>query len=82
MLKPHGLTMKFFQAAELGNKRLLMLTIGVVITTDGSFGEIPRVSYKVSEARTIEELKQLGNLIVVLNTIILYSSELLKLQKR
>ena len=72
----------FTQAAELGTKKVINdhSTIGVVITTDGSFGEIPRVSYKVPEARTIEELKQLGKpFIVVLNTNRPYSSETIKI---
>ena len=32
-------------------------TIGLVVTTDGSFGEIPRENFVVAEERTVEELK-------------------------
>ena len=35
-------------------------TIGIVITTDGSFGDISRQSYKAAEDKTISELKALG----------------------
>ena len=51
-------------------------TIGIVVTTDGSFGEIPRSAYKAAEEQTITELKQLGKPFVVLvNTTKPYSEE-------
>ena len=53
----------FTQAAELGTKKVINdhSTIGIVITTDGSFGDLPRASYLKAEERTIEELKKIGN---------------------
>ncbi|MEW6522010.1 MAG: stage IV sporulation protein A [Bacillota bacterium] len=61
----------FEQAAEIGTRKVITehSTIGLVITTDGSFGEIPRSSYVPAETRAINELKELGKpFVVVLNT--------------
>jgi stage IV sporulation protein A len=72
----------FTQAAELGTKKVINdhSTIGIVITTDGSFGEIPRSNYMLPEERTIEELKRLGKpFIVLLNTNKPYSNDTLKI---
>lgn len=58
----------FTQAAELGTKKVIRdhSTIGIIITTDGSFGEIPRENYAKPEEKTIDELKKLGKPFVVL----------------
>lgn len=58
----------FTEAAELGTKKVINdhSTIGIVITTDGSFGELERESYEIPEKRTIEELQKLGKPFVVL----------------
>lgn len=72
----------FTQAAELGTKKVINdhSTIGIVITTDGSFGEIPRNNYMIPEERTIEELKRLGKpFIVLLNTNKPYSNDTLSI---
>ncbi len=72
----------FTQAAEIGTKKVINdhSTIGIVITTDGSFGEIPRANYMLPEERTIEELKKLGKpFIVLLNTIKPYSNDTIKI---
>ena len=49
----------FTQAAELGTKKVINdhSTIGVVVTTDGSFGDLARESYIAPEERMIQELK-------------------------
>ena len=68
----------FTQAAEIGTRKVIQehSTIGIVVTTDGSFGEIPRASYSQAEEQTIKELKQLGKPFVVLvNTLKPYSDE-------
>ena len=54
--------MPFAEAAELGTKKVIRehSTIGIVVTTDGSIGEIPRGSYTEAEERVVRELKQLG----------------------
>jgi len=72
----------FTQAAEIGTKKVINdhSTIGIVVTTDGSFGELPRLNYIAPEEKTITELKNLGKpFIVLLNTIRPYSTETIKL---
>ena len=53
--------MPFTQAAEIGTKKVIRehSTIGMVVTTDGTIGEIPRESYLEAEERVIHELKEL-----------------------
>ncbi len=61
----------FVEAAEIGTKKVIEdhSTIGIVVTTDGSFGEIKRESYIEAEEKVITELKELGKpFIVILNT--------------
>lgn len=68
----------FTQAAELGTRKVITdhSTVGIVITTDGSFGEIPRENYQMPEERTIRELKKLGKpFIVLLNSNRPYSED-------
>ncbi len=60
----------FEEAAEMGTQKVIRehSTIGIVVTTDGSIGEIPRESYLEAEQRVISELKELGKpFAVVLN---------------
>lgn len=74
----------FTQAAELGTKKVIHdhSTIGIVITCDGSFGDIPRENYKVPEERTINELKKIGKpFIVLLNSEKPYSEQADKIVK-
>ena len=58
----------FTQAAELGTDKVMNdhSTIGLVITTDGSFGEIPRANYLEAEEKTITALKKLHKPFLVL----------------
>ncbi len=58
----------FTQAAEIGTDKVMNdhSTIGLVITTDGSFGEIPRSSYLEAEEKTILALKKLKKPFLVL----------------
>ena len=60
--------MPFDDAAEIGTKKVITdhSTIGLVITTDGSFGEIPREDYAESERRVIAELKAIDKPFIVL----------------
>ena len=60
----------FENAAEIGTKKVIedYSTIGIVVTTDGSIGEIPRQSYVSAENRVIKELKTLKKpFLIVLN---------------
>ncbi len=54
--------MPFVEAAELGTHKVITehATIGMLITTDGSIGEISRASYVEAEERVVRELKALG----------------------
>ncbi len=54
--------MPFVEAAELGTNKVITehATIGMLITTDGSIGEISRASYVEAEERVVRELKALG----------------------
>lgn len=68
----------FTQAAEIGTRKVIgdHSTIGIVITTDGSFGELPRENYVAAEEKTIQELKRLKKpYVVLLNTERPYSEE-------
>ncbi len=72
----------FTKAAEVGTKKVINehSTIAVVITTDGSFGEIARENYIEPEERTIHQLKSLGKpFIVLLNSQKPYAKETLAL---
>ncbi|MGI6364420.1 MAG: stage IV sporulation protein A [Bacillota bacterium] len=58
----------FQQAAEIGTRKVIIdhSTLGLVITTDGSFSELPREDFAEPEARIVEELKQIGKPFVIL----------------
>ena len=59
------------QAAEEGTRKVIAehSTIGLVITTDGTFGDIPRENYTAAEERVIQELKEIGKpFVIVLNS--------------
>ena len=61
----------FEEAAEIGTYKVIHdhSTIGVVVTTDGSFGELSRVNYVPAEERVVRELKEINKpFVVVLNT--------------
>lgn len=72
----------FTQAAEIGTDKVMNdhSTIGLVVTTDGSFGELPRANYLNAEDKTIMALKQLHKpFIVLLNSQKPYSEEAKKI---
>lgn len=61
----------FVEAAEIGTEKVIKdhSSIGIVITTDGSFGEIERNNYIDTEKRIVNELKEIGKpFIVILNS--------------
>ena len=72
----------FHQAAEVGTKKVIQehSTIGLVVTCDGSFGEIPRKNFEESEERTVQELKKQGKpFLILVNSQKPYKEETLKL---
>ena len=59
------------QAAELGTRKVMEehCSIGLVVTTDGSIGEIPRGDYVPAERRAIQDMKATGKpFLVVVNS--------------
>ena len=61
----------FIEAAEIGTEKVIKdhSTIGIVVTTDGSIGELTRNDYVEAEQRVIMELKEIGKpFIVVMNS--------------
>lgn len=61
----------FTEAAEVGTSKVIRdhSTIGIVVTTDGSIGELKREDYVEAEAKVVNELKDIGKpFIIVLNT--------------
>ena len=68
----------FTKAAAIGTQKVIRdhSTIGLVVTTDGSIGEIPRQNYVAAEEQTIQELKSIGKpFLIVLNCKKPYSEE-------
>lgn len=61
----------FIEAAEIGTEKVIKdhSTIGIVVTTDGSIGELTRNDYVEAEQRVVMELKEIGKpFIVVMNS--------------
>ncbi len=58
----------FIEAAEIGTEKVIRdhSTIGIVVTTDGSIGEIPRNEYVEAENTVINELREIGKPFIVL----------------
>lgn len=58
----------FTQAAEIGTRKVITdhSSIGLVVTSDGSFGELKREAYINAEKEAIQELKRLNKPFLVL----------------
>ena len=58
----------FSKAADIGTKKVIHdhSTVGVIVTTDGSIGELERERYKAPEGETIREMQKLGKPFIVL----------------
>ncbi len=72
-------------AASIGTQKVIKdhSTIGIVVTTDGSFGELKRDNYISAEEKTVGELKTLGKpFVIVLNSERPYSDETVKLAEQ
>ena len=62
----------FSQAAETGTEKVIRehSVVGIVVTTDGTIGDIPRNSYVEAEEKTVSQLKELDKpFVVVLNSV-------------
>ena len=74
----------FVEAAEVGTQKVIKdhSTIGIVVTTDGSFGEIKRDNYVEAEEKIVGELKEIGKpFIVILNSIHPTNTETVELSR-
>lgn len=74
----------FTKAAEIGTGKVIKehSTVGVLVTADGSFGELTRENYESPEERTVHELKRLGKpFIVLLNSARPRAKETVELAK-
>ncbi len=63
--------MSFTEAAELGTSKVIgeHSTIGILVTTDGTIGEIERAAYVSAEERVVSELRALGKpFAIILNS--------------
>ncbi len=61
----------FEQAAEIGTHKVISehATIGILVTTDGSIGELPRDAYISAEERVVRELSEQNKpFVIVLNS--------------
>lgn len=61
----------FSKAAQMGTEKVIKehSTIGVIVTTDGSIGDIPRNNYIDSEQKTVEKMKAQGKpFVMILNS--------------
>ena len=61
----------FHEAAEIGTQKVIQehSTIGIVVTTDGTIGEIARADYLEAEEKIVEELREVGKpFIMVINS--------------
>ncbi len=74
----------FTKAAEIGTRKVIKehATIGLVITTDGSFGEFSRSQYIPAEEQAVSELKNIGKpFVILLNSAKPFSEETQNLKK-
>lgn len=72
----------FVEAASVGTEKVIRdhATIGIVVTTDGSIGELERSSYIDAEEKTIRELERIGKpYVLVLNSKKPYSEDAMRL---
>lgn len=74
----------FEQAARIGTEKVINehATVGVVVTCDGTFGEIDRQAFQEAEEMAVKQLKMLKKpFVVVLNTRRPWSEETIELAK-
>lgn len=74
----------FETAAEMGTDKVIRehSTVGIVITTDGSFSELERSAYEAAEERVVDEMKKAGKpFTIVLNSSSPKSDEAIELAK-
>lgn len=75
----------FTKAAEIGTTKVITehSTIGIVVTCDGSFGDIDRANYIKAEERTVKELLKLNKpFVMILNSATPYNPVTKKLAQQ
>ncbi len=75
----------FDEAAHLGTRKVMEnhSHIGLLLTSDGSFGEFKRKDYEEVEEQLVDEMKELHKpFVIVLNTIEPNSNQTLELAKK
>ncbi|MBO6015574.1 MAG: stage IV sporulation protein A, partial [Lachnospiraceae bacterium] len=68
----------FTQAAEVGTGKVITdhATVGIVVTTDGSFTDIPQENYAAAQEKAIRQLQQIGKpFVVIVNSSRPYAQE-------
>lgn len=68
----------FAEAAKIGTEKVIKehSTVGVLVTTDGSFTPVERAAYEKAEARAAAELKAMGKpYVIVLNCVDVHACE-------
>lgn len=68
----------FTKAAAIGTQKVIRdhVTIGFVVTTDGSVTDLPRESYIPAEEKTVKELQSIGKpFLILLNCLKPYGEE-------
>ena len=61
----------FSRAAEIGTQRVIRdhSTIGLIVTSDGTVGDLPRSNFVEAEAKAVEELRAIGKpFAIILNS--------------
>ena len=69
---------EFSAAARIGTDKVMRehSTVGIVVTTDGTIGEIPRASYAAAEGEIIEEMRRCEKpFVIVINSANPHSDE-------
>ncbi len=68
----------FSRAASIGTNKVIRehATVGLVVTTDGTFGDIPRTDFLEGEKQAVQELKKAGKpYLILLNSAKPFSAE-------
>lgn len=75
----------FHEAARIGTRKVIRehSTIGLVVTSDGSFGEIPGENFREAEEMTVKELKSQGKpFLILINSQMPYKEETMQLARK
>lgn len=75
----------FEEAARIGTEKVIRdhATVGIIVTCDGTFGEIDRDAYVAAETETVKQLQQFGKpFVMLLNSLRPYNQETKKLAER